>query len=371
MLDSTSPLTAASRQWSSRPADERFTSLLDMRNMMETVRDSSRNVIVPSRRINAAPTPDNRGIEITGPNGHAYAPTHWAFGQLAQRAGAPAGYLRTLPAPMAADCLNFGLQFSRDVEDVGVLLRRNGDCTVRAVTGPKYGRIWNLDVLNPLIQHVGDGVSGDWRIPGEFGRAVTPSIENTTLYASDRDMFIFLADESRRIEIPNRRDGKPGSLARGFFVWNSEVGASTFGIATFLFDYVCSNRMVWGATEYKELKIRHSSNAPDRFFSGIAPALRTYTESSERRVLDTVTAAQARRIGDGSRDDVDSFLAKRFGPRRVAAIQAAHRLEEGRPIATLWDVVTGATAVARGIPYQDERVEFERAAGAILDLVAP
>lgn len=370
MFDVSSTLTAASRQWSARPADERFTSLYDMRDMMETVRNQSRNVIVPSRRIHAAPTEDNRGLEITGPNGVAYNPTHWAFGQLAQRAGAPAGYLRSLPAPMAADCINYGLQVSRDVEEIGVLLRKNGDATVRAVTGPKYGRIWNLDVINPLIQHVGDGVTGDWRVPGEFGRAVQVSNQNTTLYASDRDMFVFLADETRRIEIPNRRDGQPGSLARGFFVWNSEVGASTFGIATFLFDYVCQNRIVWGARDYKEIKIRHSSNAPDRFFAEIAPALRTYTESSERRVLDTVTAAQARRIGDGGSEDVNEFLAKRFGPRRVAAIQAAHRLEEGRPIATLWDAVTGATAAARGIQWQDERVEFEREAGKILDLVA-
>ena len=41
---------------------------------------------------------------------------------MAGLAGAPAGYLRTLPAPMAADCLNYGVQIARDVEDVGVLV---------------------------------------------------------------------------------------------------------------------------------------------------------------------------------------------------------------------------------------------------------
>ena len=61
-------------------------------------------------------------------------------------------------------------------------------------------------------------------MPGEFGERVTVKKENTTLYASDRDMFVFLADEENRIEIPGRRAGRSGSFARGFFVWNSEVG---------------------------------------------------------------------------------------------------------------------------------------------------
>lgn len=45
-------------------------------------------------------------------------------------------------------------------------------------------------------------------------------------------------------------------------------------------------------------------------------------------------------------------------------------LDEGRPIETLWDIVTGATAYARAIPYTADRVEFEAKAGEILDLVA-
>jgi hypothetical protein len=45
-------------------------------------------------------------------------------------------------------------------------------------------------------------------------------------------------------------------------------------------------------------------------------------------------------------------------------------LDEGRPIETLFDAVTGATAYARSIPYQSDRVEFEALAGDILELAA-
>lgn len=356
-------LMQASHQWASRPADERFTSLPEMLTRMDYVREHSRATVVSSRAIEAHALPDHRGIEVTGPNGHAYAPTHWAFSQLAQLAGAPPAYLRGLPAELAADCMNFGMRFSRQPEDVGVLLYKNEENVLRAATGPAYGRIWNAEIVRHLIEHVGDGVSGAWKVPGEFGKAVTVTKDNTTLYASDRDMFIFLADEEHRIEIPNRRDGQPGSLARGFFVWNSETGKSKFGLATFLFDYVCCNRIVWGAEGYTEIGIRHTASAPDKWLEEVRPALLAYAQSSQATVLDTVKAAQAQRI-----DDLESFLAERFGKRQVAAIKQTHEDEEGRPIETLWDASTAVTAYARQIPHQDTRVDMERQGGAILAL---
>lgn len=357
-------LMQASRQWASRPSDERFLSLPAMQDHFDTQRGHSRAVVVPSRKLLCQPADDHRGLALTGPNGHAYAPSHWAFGQLATLAGAPAGYLRTLPAEMASDCINFGLQVHRQSEDVGCLLYRDPDAAplLRAATGPQYGRIWNSQIVSGLVDRFGDGVTGHFRVPGEFGKAVAVNKENTTLYASDRDMFVFLADETRRIEVPNRRHGQSGSMARGFFVWNSEVGSSTFGLSTFLFDYVCCNRIVWGATEVKELKIRHTGGAPDRFFREIAPALRTYAESSDAGVVQAIEDARKHNIAS----DLDNFLATRFSRNVVKSMVVAHQLEEGRPIETCWDAVVAATAVARGIHNQDDRVALERAAGKLL-----
>lgn len=358
-------LMQASHQWSSRPADERFISLFDMRDHFYTIRDQSREVVVTSRRIHANPTVDNKGLEIVVPNGHAYSPTNWAFGQVAQLSEAPAGYLRTLPSPIAADCINYGLQFKRNIEDVGVLLQRNGSNVLRAATGPRYGRIWNADVLDGLCRRFGNGVTGDWKVPGEFGKAVTVTKDNTTLYAGDRDMFVFLADEKHRIEIPNRRNGQPGQMARGFFMWNSEVGSATFGLATFLFDYVCRNRIVWGASEYKEIRIRHTASAPDRYLDEIAPALTAYANGAASNLVKAIEDARSKRL-----DKVDDFLATRFGKRLVQPLKLIHEAEECRPIETLWDVTTAATAYARSIEWQDDRVDLERKAGEVLQLAA-
>ena len=282
------------------------------------------------------------------------------------RAGAPAGYLRDLPAPIAADALNYGLKFHRDVEDVGVLLQKADDSVLlRAVTGPNYGRVWNHTITEALLNRFGDGLTGAFRVPGEFGRQVAVTKANTTLYASDRDMFVFLADETHRIEMKNRRDGKPGELSRGFFVWNSEVGAQSFGVAMFLFDYVCSNRIVWGAQGYQEIRLRHTASAPHRWIEEVAPAIEAYASSSTVGVTQAIAAAQAKKV-----DDLDMFLRNRFSASQVAAIKAAHMEDEQRPMETLWDVTTGVTAYARGIQHQNERVTVEREAGKILKLAA-
>lgn len=365
-------LMQASKQWSTRPADQRFTSLPQMLSFMQDTRRRSAAKVVSSRAITVAPIENSvNGIVIAGPNGAPVVPTHWSFSQLAQRAGAPAGYLRDLPAPFVADCLNYGLKHSRNVEELGVLLARGNDSSVpelRAVTGPNYGRIWNMTIVDALMKRFGDGVTGDFKVPGEFSKDVPVTKENTTLYASDRDMFVFLADEKHRIEIPGRRDGLTGSLARGFFVWNSEVGKSTLGIATFLFDYVCMNRIVWGAKDYAEIRVRHTSGAPDRWIEEVVSAIHAYANSSTTPITKAIESARAAKIGN--QDEVLEFLNKRFSRNVTSAIQAAHLADEDRPIETLWDAATGITAYARGIQYQDERVDFEREAGKVLQLAA-
>jgi hypothetical protein len=222
------------------------------------------------------------------------------------------------------------------------------------------------------VERFGDGVTpGGFKVPGEFGHDVEITKSNTTLYASDRDMFVFLADESNRIEIPDRRDGKTGAMARGFFVWNSETGAQTFGISTFLFDYVCCNRIVWGAQDVKEIRIRHTASAPDRWIEEVTPALERYAESSTRSITDAIEAARAHRLTSGVEQSdrekaVQDFLTKRFTRSQAKAIQAAHMADENRPIETMWDAVVGATAYARGIGFQDERIDLERKAGQLM-----
>jgi hypothetical protein len=368
-------LMQAHRQWMSRAPDERFTSLLDMQSFKHRIRENSRSHVLSSRKLGVLPVEDDtRALQILGGGFPAAAPTHWSFGQLCSLASpgnSPASYFRetNMPSPMIADCLNYNLKFTRGVEDIGVLVTSDDDGSVnelRSVNGPNYGRIYDAEVVDTLVEKFGDGVSGQWRVPGEFGSRVTVTKDNTTLYASDRDMFVFLADEENRIELPNRRAGRFGSFARGFFVWNSEVGKTTLGAGFFLFDYVCCNRIIWGADQYTEVRIRHTKGAPDRWLEEVTPVLREYSQASAKPVVQAIEDARNKRIDD----ELSTFLAKRFGKQMAPAIAAIHESEEGRPIETLWDVTVAATAHARSVKNTDKRLEIERAAGELLKLAA-
>jgi hypothetical protein len=375
-------LMQCSEQWAKRPADQRFLSLDEMAAKKRAIRENSVASVINNRQLKfiAHPANPSKGITIEGSKGF-YDPTHYSFGQIASLAGAPAGYLRTLDPRLVADNLNYSLRYNRDVQEIGVLrtamTAESYDeidastgaiehVELRAATGPNYGRVWDIDIIDMLRGKFGDGRSGQFRVPGEFGKDVPITRDNTTLYASDRDMFVFLCDEHNRVEMKNRRDGKGGSLARGFFVWNSEVGSSTLGAAFFLFDYVCMNRIVWGVQEFKEIRLRHTSGAPDRWMEGVVPVLQEYSNAAAGPIEETIRLAQEKKI----ESDLDAFFKDRkFTNAEFAAAGEAHMREEGRPMETIWDAVTGVTAYAKTIKNQDDRVAVERKGGALLDLV--
>jgi len=190
------------------------------------------------------------------------------------------------------------------------------------------------------------------------------SKQATTLYTSDRDVFVFLVDEARPIEL----DGQ--TYFRGFYIWNSEVGKAAFGLASFLYSYVCANRIIWGARDVEELRIRHTSLAPDRFVEQAQPALVAMSEASPQPIVEAIQKAKTTRVGK-TVADVEAWLAgKGFGrTESKLAINLAQRGGDtgssGDPT-NVWDLVQGGTAAARAIGHTDSRLESERKWSSLL-----
>jgi hypothetical protein len=175
---------------------------------------------------------------------------------------------------------------------------------------------------------------------------------------------MFMIDGGSRLDV-----GPRAKLNRGFFVWNSEVGARTFGLTTFLFNEVCGNHIVWGAQNVNELVIRHTQGGPYRFDSQAAPALLAYAESSAATEENTVRRAMSYALPKES-EQLDRLLAPfKFTRSEVKEAIAAANREESH-CATLWDLVQGFTAYARGFDFVDARVDLERRAGKLLNIAA-
>lgn len=351
-------LSTVSKQWSTRPDDQRFLSLHDLHTHVSNRKATSRVHDMALEHLNVQTTDDGELIlgSEAGPMG---ALTHFSFGQLATRAHAPAGYLRSLPPELARINLQWGLESAPAGDDGKILVRENGIDRVAAVTSPSYGRIWDNQLTEAVLNHVD---LDRWKIPGASYAAKDPK-RATTLYASDRDVFLFLVDESNPITVGNE------TLFRGFYAWNSEVGSATFGIATFLYRFVCDNRNIWGPQDFKEIRIRHTSGGPHRFMHAARPQLEAYVNSGTGEIVQTVRNAQAREIGRDKKS-VTEWLKNRGFTGNVAGQAYDNAERDGLNPRSIWGVVQGLTEQGHAMKHTDERSALERRAGALLDIAA-
>jgi hypothetical protein len=194
--------------------------------------------------------------------------------------------------------------------------------------------------------------------------------DTTTLYASDCDVFLFLVDDLNPIEAGRLPDGPPDLYFRGFYCWNSEVGAKRLGIASFYLRAVCQNRNLWGVEDFEEITIRHSKFAAPRFAHEVGPALTRFADSSPMSFVNYIKVARERIVARSDEERTE-FLRKRgFGKAGTAKIIETVLAEEGRKPESIFDLVQGITAVARDKPHQDARLDLEARAKKLLARVA-
>jgi len=383
-------LFTASNQWASRPSDERFSNLEDLYNQCAEyrIRAKEKTVDFGDLRVNA----DNGEVVITGKQNLPAKMTHWAFGQLCTKLGAPGSYLRDLPATLAAQNINYGLakglyKENGDEKEASLLLHRMADnVMLSAITSPKYSRIWNSQVVTEVRGLTEFG----WRVPPArpaFGKVVgaRPAtaedvlndsgfglsvnigdmIAPAGLYASDHDLFIFMVNEKFRIN-----DGSNDGLSRGFFVENSEVGAASLKVLSFLYKHVCGNHIVWDASGVQELRIPHIGDANERYQGEIVSELQRYAESSAQETEQAIRVSQNFQIEVDKDKVVDFLFGKKILTKRRATEafeDAETHPEDGSP-RSAWGMAQAITRLSQQSPYADERVKMDRAAAKVLTI---
>lgn len=367
--------TAAQRQYFSRPADQKFDSIDALLASVQNRRQRSieftseivdmRASLGPQGLVFQAQRPMKKG-SLT----ETMLPTHYAFGQTCGLVKAPASHLRTWAAQgnegLVIDAMNHCIQRAdrSGMKFLAAPVADENSDTVElfSTTSPTYGRIWDADV----VQATKDALDA---VNEREGREVFYSPwgwgkKFRALFGSQQDVFMYFIDGGSIVDGGGDRD----QLNRGFFVWNSEVGAATFGIATFLFRQTCGNFMVWGVENAKILNIRHTKNGPDRFAAEAAPVLREFAHSSVKELEAGVRAAKTFALPT-DRDDLLDWAVKTKILNRAEAKRAYDTAiaEEGQ-CATLWDFVNGATATARMMAFADAKVDLETRAGKLMKL---
>jgi len=261
----------------------------------------------------------------------------------------------------------------------------NGSTELRAANSDVYARIWNSDITKRLLELESKG----WKVPPamkahgiEATRVATiddcgpytlvkpgDQISPSGLYASDRDLFAFMIHPERQIDAGGGR-----SLFRGFFTWNSETGAKSFGVQTFLFDFVCFNHNVWGAEQVTEIRVRHIGQ---RVYDKLGDAFEIHV----RRILDRSATDDEARIMRARQYIIaptkDELLDKLFGMRSLAiprkSLEAAYQIADEHSDAygdpkSAWAMTQGLTEVSQQLHYVSDRVALDRAAGKVMEM---
>jgi hypothetical protein len=352
-------LTIVQRELFSRPPEDHFESF-------EALRADAAG---QKSRCSTLDAKDDR-ILFSEDGGHVHFGeatlrlTHYALAQLASMAKVPMPVLERLDGDTRAKVMN--RCFPRNHRYRTALV--DGD-SLRAVTSDRYERVFDADVLDEVDR---------WLLPNGFLPA-KPTVNTDSrgtnilgnakpaLFRSDRDSFSFFYGDR------SPGDDGFGGLRKGIVVFNSEVGAKSFGFSTFFFREMCSNFLVWDATGVQARRSRHTSAVRDvvrEFREELKEAGATLTT----RELDAFERARTTRFvpaGSGEREEAVRRLVRDFRMAEADAIEAADlvRSPENPGEFTAWGVANGITSAAKALPYAGDRAEFSQIAGAVLAAV--
>ena len=363
---SVSTVTAhtAHQEWATRPPDERYASVHALAEAARArrIRTDARITETVDLRVQAA-TAD--ALAISDRSGPSRALTHWSFEQLAGLAGAPPAYLRTLPAPIAADAINYGLQRA-DRAQHQLFADRDEPWTVHAITSPRYARVHHDEladrVLDLMAQHPA------WHLPlgykdGVFGAERVPS----GAYLGDRDMFLFLVDGNRDLDDPT--DRSQSGLFRGFILRNSDVGAAALTLDVFLFRAVCGNHIIWGFQHVAGFRRRHVGTSIQGAWNSSLASVHQALDADpadDRAMLLRATTQEIASTRDGVIDAVTQRLDVPLKPAAEAYALAEQHETNPRSV---WGYVQGLTRLSQRTPWQDGRFALDRAASRLLTTV--
>jgi hypothetical protein len=368
--------------------DDLLSHLSAERHAARESRREIKNIRIEAVPVAGFDSPDLRLlVDNELPEGLSF--THWSFGQLSAVSEAPASYLRRLPADITSTNLNHGLR--RDGLPDTLQFLANGETRqLRSITRD-YTRFWNDDLVSAL----GPALDRGWRVPparpatddpraraatdddiltnqADFGLSVKVGdmIAPAGVYCGDRDLFVFLVQPDRIID-----DGNQG-LMRGVFLWNSEVGAGSFKVRSFLLENVCGNHIVWGASDIQETRFRHRGNRILTASREMTAQLRDYADASAIVEEDMIRKSRAFVLGKDRDETVERVQGiKSIGVTRAEieeAYQSAVHWESvaKSPPTTAWGFVHGLTRLSQREQYGDQRNRMDRAGGKLLALAA-
>jgi hypothetical protein len=223
--------------------------------------------------------------------------------------------------------------------------------TICSINSLGYTRIHDAQLLELVIDEAFDF---DPPPVGESGA--------TGLYAGEQDMYAFMIDLKAWVEIGEER------FAPGFYVWNSEVGSRYTGIASFWYQRVCGNHIIWDPKHLVSYSRKHTASA-ETALTEFRKIIRHLVEaSSNRRDEFGKSISRAQKTALGSCPDSVTRVLRGLGIPASSIQDAVKVMAEKSDGFTLYNAVDALTRLTGKLKNASERVEQDSKIGQLLSL---
>ena len=304
------------------------------------------------------------GVKLWTPEGEVNGHLNdWSFGSLCNIAGAPKGYINGLPTELACRNLNNGIR-TRFQSGNGTVAPITGG-QIRAFYSDKYERLPDLEVA----ERIADTAKRlGYEPAGKFAgvRVGMPPVrpEASGLYASDRDMFLFVANEERGFEFEG------DTYYHCAIAWNSEVTFKKHGWLMCLYRGICGNHLIWDAEEVLQSESIHRGNSVHETLESFDVMMEQYDARREQVqdiAIARLTASRVLEFAE-TRELVAERLAEYMLKKQVEA--ALPFLDDERAYPkdphSVFGVTQALTLYSQTIAHSSTRDAIDRTAGRIV-----
>lgn len=336
----------------SRPADSNYDS---MEALLETAKEEmNQSRILKVNGSDIAFSASDGGFNIKIDGQHPLPLTNYSLTQVAKMAKIPSVVLERLHQKDCDDLVvdNLDILFPNKRSETKFVLVRdrfddigNIDSVARAINGGQYARLWDYEMFIEMEDFlVGETFTPE--LPEHQAGAMRNALMHglsSGLFRGDQCSFGFFFAKD---ELEGDSEDL-GGLKPGMMVWNSEVGARSFGFHTFYYHEKSGSIIIWTPANHKRKRFVHRGNNIRRAFKEYVSTLEDVAKNFQTRYTDDlVTFNLAARTPFAADDNAaierlnKSFKMSASNAR--AAIIAAKKTQNsyGFPL-SIWNVALG------------------------------
>ena len=232
---------------------------------------------------------------------------------------------------------NLNTLFPNSLGDIKIMLL-DGKKNIRALNGADYSRLWDYEMFNQVNQClIPNGFIPAVAVHG-CGALLAPG--RTALFRGDQTSFGFFFTDEKEV------NDNLGGLRQGLMVWNSEVGARSFGFSTFYFRQDSGTFLIWDVQGEKRKRFVHRGNIRKGFREYMSVIREFSRDANTRREEDLATFNNAANTPfAASNDEAVEKLNKLFDmPKSYAeAVVKASYLPQNAsgPVLSVWRISLG------------------------------